>query len=97
MSETSFPINDLLRRKLQTGLTIASLTLCVTLTVYLLLFAENVGIEISQVAEGRLTAGFSMVFSQFLFFIGMLIVVTGAVVVSFMVFVMMSSEPRTSG
>ena len=97
MSETSFPINDLLRRKLQTGLTIASLTLCVTLTVYLLLFAENVGIEISQVAEGMLTAGFSVVFSQFLFFIGMLIVVTGAVVVSFMVFVMMSQRAKDIG
>ena len=66
MSETSFPINDLLRRKLQTGLTIASLTLCVALTVYLLLFGENIGFEISQAAEARLTAGFSMVFSQFI-------------------------------
>jgi len=97
MSETSFPINDLLRRKLQTGLTVGSLTLCVALTVYLLLFGENVGFEISQVAEGKLTAGFSMVFSQFLFFIGLLIVVTGAVVVSFMVFVMMSQRVKDVG
>ncbi len=97
MSETSFPINDLLRRKLQTSLTIGSLTLCVALTVYLLLFGENIGFEISQVAEGKLTAGFSMVFSQFTFFIGLLIVVTGAVIVSFMVFVMMSQRAKDIG
>ena len=97
MSETSFPINDLLRRKLQTGLTIASLTLCVALTVYLLLFGENIGFEISQVAEGKLTAGFSMVFSQFIFFIALLIVVTGAVIVSFMIFVMMSQRTKDIG
>jgi len=97
MSETSFPINDLLRRKFQTGLTIGSLTLCVALTVYLLLFGENIGFEISQVAEGKLTAGFSMVFSQFIFFIGLLIVVTGAVIASFMVFVMMSQRAKDIG
>jgi ABC-type antimicrobial peptide transport system permease subunit len=97
MSETSFPINDLLRRKLQTGLTIASLTLCVALTVYLLLFGENIGFEISQVAEGKLTAGFSMVFSQFIFFIALLIVVTGAVIASFMIFVMMSQRTKDIG
>ena len=97
MSETSFPINDLLRRKLQTGLTIASLTLCVALTVYLLLFGENIGFEISQVAEGKLTAGFSMVFSQFIFFIALLIIVTGAVIASFMIFVMMSQRTKDIG
>ena len=97
MSETSFPVNDLLRRKLQTGLTVASLTLCVALTVFLLLFGENIGFEISQVTEGKLTSGFSMIFSQFITFIGLLIVVTGAVIVSFMVFVMMSQRVKDIG
>jgi ABC-type antimicrobial peptide transport system permease subunit len=97
MSETSFPINDLLRRKLQTGLTIASLTLCVALTVFLLLFGENVGFEISQAAEGKLTAGLSMVFSQFIFFIALLIAITGAVIASFMIFVMMSQRTKDIG
>lgn len=97
MSETSFPINDLLRRKLQTGLTIASLTLCVALTVFLLLFGENVGFEISQAAEGKLTAGLSMVFSQFIFFITLLIAITGAVIASFMIFVMMSQRAKDIG
>jgi ABC-type antimicrobial peptide transport system permease subunit len=97
MSETFFPINDLLRRKLQTGLTVASLTLCVALTVFLLLFGENIGVEVSQVAEVKLTAGFSMVFSRFITFIGLLIVVTGAVIVSFMVFVMMFQRVKDIG
>jgi hypothetical protein len=97
MSETFFPINDLLHRKLQTGLTVASLTLCVALTVFLLLFGENIGFEISQVTEGKLTSGFSMIFSQFITFIGLLIVVTGAVIVSFMVFVMMSQRVKDIG
>lgn len=97
MSETSFPINDLLRRKLQTGLTIGSLTLCVALTVYLLLFGENIGFEISQAAEGTLTAGLSMVFSQFIFFVALLIAVTGAVIASFMIFVMMSQRTKDIG
>ena len=97
MSETSFPINDLLRRKLQTGLTIASLTLCVALTVFLLLFGENVGFEISQAAEGKLTAGLSMVFPQFIFFITLLIAITGAVIASFMIFVMMSQRTKDIG
>lgn len=97
MSKTSFPVNDLLRRRLQTGLTIASLTLCVALTVFLLLFGENIGSGISHVAEGKLTAGFSMVFSCFIAFIGLLIVVTGAVIVSFLVFVMMSQRVKDIG
>lgn len=97
MSETSFPINDLLRRKLQTGLTIGSLTLCVALTVYLLLFGENIGFEISQAAEGTLTAGLLMVFSQFIFFVALLIAVTGAVIASFMIFVMMSQRTKDIG
>jgi len=97
MSDTSFPINDLLRRKLQTGLTIGSLTLCVALTVYLLLFGENIGFEISQATEGKLTAGLSMVFSQFIFFIALLIAITGAVIASFMIFVMMSQRAKDIG
>lgn len=97
MSETSFPVNDLLRRKLQTSLTIASLTLCVALTLFLLLFAEKIGSGILQMAKARLTLGFSMVFSQFVTFIVLLIVISGAVIVSFMVFVMMSQRVKDIG
>ncbi len=97
MSETSFPINDLLRRKLQTSLTVASLTLCVASTVYLLLFAEDIGFRTSLAAEGILTLGFSMVFSRFIAFVGLLMVITGAVMVSFLVFVMMSQRVKDIG
>jgi len=97
MSETSFPINDLLRRKFQTSIIIIGLTLCVAATVYLLLFGENIGFEISLMVEGKLTAGFSTIFSPFIIFIGLLIVIAGAVIVSFMVFVMMSQRVRDIG
>ncbi len=97
MSETSFPINDLLRRKFQTSLIIVSLTLCVAATVYLLLFGDNIGLEISLMVEGKLTTGFSAIFSSFIIFIGLLIFIVGAVVISFMIFVMMSQRVRDIG
>ena len=97
MSETSFPMNDLLRRKLQTSLIIISLTLCVASTLFLLLFSEKIGFGISLMAEGKLTAGFSTLFSRFIIFTGLLIFVVGAVIMSFMVFVMMSQRVRDIG
>ena len=97
MSETSFPINDLLRRKLQTSLIVISLTLCVASTVFLLLFCENLGLSISLTVQNKLTAGFSIVFSQLILFIAILIFVVGAVIVSFMVFIMMSQRIRDIG
>jgi len=97
MSETFFPINDLLRRKLQTSLIVISLTLCVASTLFLLLFGEKIGFEISLMVEGKLTAGFSIVFSSFIIFIALLIFVVGAIIISFMVFVMMSQKVRDIG
>jgi len=97
MSETSFPMNDLLRRKLQTSLILISLTLCVASTLFLLLFSEKIGLGISLVVEGKLTAAFSTVFSRFILFIGLLVFVVGAIIISFMVFVMMSQRVRDIG
>jgi len=97
MSETFFSINDLLRRKLQTSLIIISLTLCVASTLFLLLFSEKIGFGISLMIEDKLTAGFSVIFSRFIIFIGFLIFVAGAVIISFMVFVMMSQRVRDIG
>jgi len=97
MSETSFPMNDLLRRKLQTSLIVVSLTLCVASTLFLLLFGDKMGFGISLMVEDRLTAGLSTVFSRFIMFIGFLVFVVGAVVMSFMVFVMMSQRARDIG
>jgi hypothetical protein len=54
MSSTGFPINDLLRRKLQTSLTVATLTLSVSSTLFLLLFSTRLGLGIDS-ATGTLT------------------------------------------
>lgn len=88
MGESLFSVNDLLRRKFQTSLSVLSLTMCVGATVFLLLFADRVGFGISLRVEGSLTAGLSSIFSNFLIFIALLIFVAGAVVASFTTFVM---------
>jgi len=97
MGESLFSVNDLLRRKFQTSLSILSLTMCVGATVFLLLFADRVGFGISLRVEGSLTAGLSSIFSNFLIFIAVLIFVAGAVVASFTTFVMMAQRARDIG
>jgi ABC-type antimicrobial peptide transport system permease subunit len=97
MSETSFPINDLFRRKMQTTLAIVSLALCVASTLFLLLFAQRVGLGISSAVEGKLTAGFSLAFSPFMTLLTILVFSAGAVVISFTAFIMTSQRTRDIG
>lgn len=97
MSETFFPVNDLLRRKLQTSLIVISLTLCIASTLFLLLFGEKIGFKILLTVEGRLTSSFLTVFFSFIMFIAFLIFIVGAIIVSFMVFVMMSQRVKDIG
>ena len=97
MSEAFFSVNDLLRRKLQTGIAITSLTLCVASTLFLLLFGERVGTGVFTAAQNRLTAGFSAILDNFMLFIGVLVFLVGVVIVSFTVFVMMSQRIRDIG
>jgi len=97
MGESLFSVNDLLRRKFQTSLSVLSLTMCVGATVFLLLFADRVGFGISLRVEGSLTAGLSSIFSNFLILIALLIFVAGAVVASFTTFVMMAQRARDIG
>jgi len=97
LSETNFPVNDLFRRKLQTGLVLISLTICVASTLFLLLFADGIGFGIASVARSTLTIGFSAIFSNFLLFVGILIFAVGAVVVSFITFLMMAQRTRDFG
>jgi ABC-type antimicrobial peptide transport system permease subunit len=97
MSETSFAVKDLLRRKFQTGLIMVSLTCSVASTLFLLLFGERIGFGITSAAEGTLTRGLSVVFSQFMLFVGILIFAVGAVVISFIVFLMMAQRTRDFG
>jgi ABC-type antimicrobial peptide transport system permease subunit len=97
MSETSFSINDLLRRKLQTTLVIVSLMLCVASTLFLLLFAQEIGFGISLITEGKLTAGFSATFSPFITLLTILIFVAGTVMISFTAFIMTSQRIKDIG
>jgi ABC-type antimicrobial peptide transport system permease subunit len=97
MSETSFPINDLLRRKLQTALVVASLALSVASTLFLVLFAEKIGFSVSLMVEGKLTAGFSAAFSPFILLLVVLILIAGAVMVSFMTSLMISRRIKDIG
>ncbi|MCW4009562.1 MAG: ABC transporter permease [Candidatus Bathyarchaeota archaeon] len=97
MSETAFPVNDLFRRRLQTGLTVLALTTCVASTLFLLLFSGQIGFGISAVGQDTLTQGTSKVFAQFLTFVGALIFIVGAVIVSFIVFLMMAQRTKDFG
>ena len=97
MYETSFPVNDLLRRKTQTSLTIICLTLSVASTLFLLLFSSRIGLGLTSMNERVLTLGLSTVFSQFVRFVGVLIFAVGAVLTSFMVFLMMTQRTRDFG
>jgi len=96
MSSPGFPINDLLRRKLQTSLTIATLTLSVASTLFLLLFSNRLSIGIAS-ATGTLTMGLTAILSQFIIFIGVLIFIVGAVLTSFIAFLMMAQRTRDFG
>lgn len=97
MSETFFPVNDLMRRRLQTSLIIISLALSVASTVFLLLFSDRIGLGISLSTEGKLTTSLSTSYARFTAFTGFLIFAIGAIVSSFMVFVMMSQRTKDVG
>jgi ABC-type antimicrobial peptide transport system permease subunit len=96
MTNTSFPVNDLLRRKFQTGLTIATLALSVASTLFLLLFSSRLESGVTSTA-GIFTLGLSAVFSQFILFIGALIFAIGVVLTSFISFLMMAQRTRDFG
>ncbi|MGZ4850586.1 MAG: ABC transporter permease, partial [Candidatus Bathyarchaeia archaeon] len=96
MSKAGFPVNDLLRRKLQTSLTITTLTLSVASTLFLLLFSSRLGFNATS-AVGTLTQGLTNILSQFILFIGVLIFAIGAVLTSFIAFLMMAQRTRDFG
>ncbi len=96
MSKSGFPINDLLRRKLQTNIVIVTLTLSVASTLFLLFFSSRLGYDVAS-AAGVLTQGLGVIFSQFIFFIGILIFAVGAVLTAFIAFLMMAQRTRDFG
>lgn len=97
MSETFFPVNDLVRRKFETSITIISLTSCVASTLFLILFSDKVGFGISLMIKEKFTSGFSVAFSRFLLFISFLFFASGVIFASFMAFIMISQRVKNIG
>lgn len=97
MSETSFPMNDLLRRKMQTSLVVLCFALVIASTLFLLLFAQRMGFGISSTIEGKLTVGFSSTFSPFITLLTILVFTAGISMLSFTAFTMMSQRTRDIG
>jgi ABC-type antimicrobial peptide transport system permease subunit len=97
MYETYFPVNDVFRRKLQTSLTVISLTCSVASTLFLLLFSTRIGVGATSTGGETLTRGLSIVLSQFLWFVGILIFIVGAVLTSFIVFLLMVQRTQDFG
>jgi len=98
MSEISFPIKDLTRRKFQTGLTILGLTICASATIFIVIFGSNIGFEVAFLTVGgRLTTGFFNIFSRFILVVGLLNIIAGAFITSFLVYMAMSERVRDIG
>ena len=91
-----FPINDLLRRRLQSSLVVVTLTLSVASTLFLLLFSSRVGVGLTA-SSNVFTLGLTAVFGQFMFFMSILVFLVGAVLTSFIVSLMMSQRMRDFG
>jgi|GEM_PF-353980 len=91
-----FPINDLLRRRLQSGLVVVTLTLSVASTLFLLLFSSRVGVGLTA-SSNVFTIGLTSVFGQFILFMGILVFLVGAVLTSFIVSLMMAQRTRDFG
>ncbi|MFQ6064756.1 MAG: FtsX-like permease family protein [Candidatus Bathyarchaeia archaeon] len=97
MSKIAFPLKDLARRRFQTRLTITSLTICTAATVFLTIFGENLGFEVAFITGGKLSIGFSNIFSRFVGVGGFLNLLAGALITSFLVFIMMSKRMQDIG
>jgi ABC-type antimicrobial peptide transport system permease subunit len=95
-SSAGFPINDLLRRRLQTGIVITTLTLSVASTLFLLQFSSRLGVGLSS-STGMFTMALKSIFSQFITFIGALVFAVGIVLTSFIVLLMMTQRTRDFG
>ncbi len=91
------PIKDLIRRKFQTALTIASLAICVSVTVFLALFGANLGVEFGSVVEGQLTVGFSGILLRFILLVVLFNSVAGVTVAYFLMTISTSERTRDIG
>jgi len=96
MNETFFPLADLLRRKLQTSLVVTILALSVASTLSLLLFCDRVGLGILSTGD-IMTKGLTAVLFQFVTFVEILVFAVGAVIVTFVAYLMMTQRRRDIG
>ncbi len=74
-----------------------SLAVCVSVATSLVLFGENLGVQITGFSTGGLTVGFSVIFSRFLFIVVLLSCVTGVLVVYFLMSAATSDRTRDIG
>ncbi len=92
-----FPLKDLMRRKLQTSLTILNLAICVGVTVFFVHFGGNLVAELSLPTSGKLTAGLSVILSKFTFILVLLNSLAGVLVTSFLISITISERIRDIG
>ncbi|UCC57862.1 MAG: ABC transporter permease [Candidatus Bathyarchaeum sp.] len=98
MSEISFPIKDLTRRRNQTALTILGLTISIAATLFLVIFGSSLGFEITYLIRGgRLTSGFYNIFFQFILIVSILNLLTGPIITSLLIHITMSGRMRDIG
>ncbi len=98
MSEISFPVKDLTRKKTQTALTFLGLTITVAATVFLILLGSGLGVEVGLLTRGgRLTGGFYNIFFQFTLILSILNLIIGPIITSFLVHLMMSDRMKDIG
>lgn len=74
-----------------------SLAVCVAVATSLVLFGENLGVQITGFSTGGLTVGFSVIFSRFLFIVVLLSCVAGVLVVYFLMSAATSDRTRDIG
>jgi ABC-type antimicrobial peptide transport system permease subunit len=86
-----------MRRKLQTGLIIAGQALCVASTLFVLSLSSRAGFGALATNQSKLTAGFAVVFSQFILLAEILIFAVGIVTISFLMHTMMSQRKKDIG
>ncbi|UCC34002.1 MAG: FtsX-like permease family protein, partial [Candidatus Bathyarchaeota archaeon] len=97
MSKITFPAKDLARRRLQTSLIIIGLTISTAATVFLTIFGETLGFEVAFITVGSLSIGLSNTLSGFVSITGLLNLLAGTVITSFLVYIMMSRRMRDIG
>jgi len=96
-TETSFPVNDLLRRKFQTGLIIVALALSVASSLFVLSLSARIGFGTLETTENKLTPSFDIVLSRFIILAGILVFAVGTVTISFLAHTMMSQRTKDIG